>query len=176
MYRIRFLRISILAYLAVLVVISLAINIPKVAALLPRASIYSCDEWGFEKNTFGLGEIVYASGDNYDQLESVTIYVTRNGGPYVSIHSLCGKAAQADSSGHLEPVDLGTFDLGEYDIWVDRGPMQNGWIHYPEEPADTFGCARGFLVIPEFWLGTVLGLVGCFAAFGVFRVSKRRHK
>ncbi len=30
-------------------------------------------------------------------------------------------------------------------------------------------------VIPEFWMGPALGLIGCFAALGAFRLSKRRH-
>jgi len=33
----------------------------------------------------------------------------------------------------------------------------------------------GFLVIPEYWLGTILGLGGCFAAFGGFYMSKRKN-
>ena len=30
----------------------------------------------------------------------------------------------------------------------------------------------GFFVVPEYWLGTILGLIGCFAALGVFRFHK----
>ena len=33
----------------------------------------------------------------------------------------------------------------------------------------------GFLVIPELWLGSILGLAGCFAAFGVFLATKRKR-
>lgn len=32
----------------------------------------------------------------------------------------------------------------------------------------------GFFVVPEYWLGTILGLIGCFAAFGAFRLHKGR--
>jgi hypothetical protein len=175
-YRTKLLKQSILLSLAVSVVLSLSINICRVAAPFPHPTIHSCDSMEVEKDIFGPSEIVYAFGDNYDPDECVTIYVTQNGGPYVSTHSLYSKTAKADSSGHLGPIDLGTFPTGEYDIWVDRG-MQNGWIAYPNEPVDTFGdCAEGFLVIPEYLLGTILGLVGCFAAFGVFRVSKHHHK
>lgn len=177
MYRTKLLKRSILVSLALSVVLSLSINVSRVAAPLPlHPTIYSCDSLGVEKDTFGPTENVYASGDNYDPDECVIIYVTGNGGPYISIHSFCSKAAKADSSGHLGPIDLGTFTPGVYDIWVDRG-LQNGWIAYPDEPVDTFSdCREGFFVIPEYLLGTILGLVGCFAAFGVLRVSKRHHK
>ena len=33
----------------------------------------------------------------------------------------------------------------------------------------------GFFVIPEYWLGTILGLTGFFAAFGTYYMSKRRR-
>jgi hypothetical protein len=40
--------------------------------------------------------------------------------------------------------------------------------------AKHFGHSSRILVVPEYWMGTVLGLAGCFAAFGLFRVSKRK--
>ena len=178
MSKIKLLRKLALIVFGLSVVLFLSINVSRVVAPTPYPTIYSCDSMGVEKNTFGPTEIVYAFGDNYESGESVTIHVVENRGPYVSTHRLYRKAANADSSGHLGPVDLGTFVPGEYDIWVDRpvGGLQNGWIAYPNEPVDTFGCPVGFLVIPEYLLGTILGLVGCFAAFGVFRVSKHKHQ
>ena len=44
------------------------------------------------------------------------------------------------------------------------------------EPVWYFCGRGGFFVIPEYWLGTILGLIGCFAAFGVFRVSKYQRR
>ena len=136
------------------VVLLLSMNIFQVAAVSLPPTVYSCDSMGFVKDGFDPAEIVYACGDDYEPEEFVTVYVTRHGGPYVSIHSLCGEAAQADSSGHLGPVALGTFPEGEYDIWVDRG-VQDGWLRYHptspmHEPVDTFGnCVEGFSVVSE---------------------------
>lgn len=31
------------------------------------------------------------------------------------------------------------------------------------------------MVVPEYWMGTVLGLTGCFAAFGLLFATKRRR-
>jgi hypothetical protein len=46
--------------------------------------------------------------------------------------------------------------------------------------ADLFIISKHFgeprvLVVPEYWIGTVLGLTGCFAALGLFFATKRRH-
>ena len=40
--------------------------------------------------------------------------------------------------------------------------------------AKHFGDGRRILVVPEYWMGTALGLAGCFAAFGLFRTGKRK--
>jgi len=169
----KLLRVSALVFFAFSV--ALSISIPRVTAPFSRPTIYSCDDGGYEKNGFGLAEDVYACGDGYDSGEFVTVYVVEKGDPYGSSWAICDVSATADGSGSLGPVNLGTFAPGDYDIWVDRDG--SGWLEYLTEPVDTFGqCPEGFFVIPEYWLGTILGLVGCFAAFGVFRVSKRKHQ
>jgi hypothetical protein len=73
----------------------------------------------------------------------------------------------------LGPTNLGTYELGEYDIWVDRN--SNGILEQEREPVDTFGATAGFLVIPEYLLGTILGLAGCFVAFLTFRYFKKKQ-
>lgn len=40
--------------------------------------------------------------------------------------------------------------------------------------AKHFGDGRRILVVPEYWMGPALGLAGCFAAFGLFRFSRRK--
>ena len=40
--------------------------------------------------------------------------------------------------------------------------------------AKHFGDGRRILVVPEYWMGTALGLAGCFTAFGLFRFSRRK--
>jgi hypothetical protein len=32
------------------------------------------------------------------------------------------------------------------------------------------------LVAPEYWMGPITGLAGCFAAFGLFRIAKYRRR
>jgi hypothetical protein len=63
--------------------------------------------------------------------------------------------------------------IGEFDIIVDI----DGDGYYTEGvdalDSDGVGTTAGFFVIPEFWLGTILGLGGCFAALGVLAVTKR---
>jgi len=46
--------------------------------------------------------------------------------------------------------------------------------------ADLFIMSKHFgeprvLVVPEYWMGTVLGLAGCFGAFGLLFAAKRKH-
>ena len=166
------LKVCALVFFVVSVVLSVAM--PRVAAY-PSATIRSCNVGGELTEEFGLGDVVYACGEGYNAFEFVTIYVVPNNGPYSKDSSLCSADAQADLSGILDagvPVALGTLPAGEYDMWVDRDG--DGRCTLPIEPVWYF-CARGgFFVIPEYWLGTILGLIGCFAAFGVMRVSKHR--
>ena len=41
--------------------------------------------------------------------------------------------------------------------------------------ASHFEQTKKLLVVPEYWMGPVLGLAGCFAAFGLFRAAKIRR-
>jgi hypothetical protein len=157
--------------------VALSIAIPVVTAY-PSATVRSCNIDGELTEEFGPGEIVCACGEGYERFEAVTIYVVPNNYPHHEEFSLCSADAEADSSGRLDPTPLCTacveLPVGEYDMWVDRDG--SGWMSYAFEPS-WYWCARaGFLVIPEYWLGTILGLIGCFAAFGVFRASKNRHQ
>jgi hypothetical protein len=136
-------------------------------------NIWSSDSNGVSKDAFNLGETVYAAGDCFKANELVTVYVVPNGGPYTAPNSLFNTTATANGQGNLGPASLGTYAPGKYDIWVDRNG--NGVLDPATEPVDTLGITPGFFVIPEYWLGTVLALAGCFAALGVFRLSKRKH-
>jgi len=166
---------AVLVFFVFSIAFSLLMGVREVAAY--DVSVYSCDSSGGLKDFFGPSESVYACGDHYWSSEDVTIRVVPNGYPCSSSNSVSNVPAQADSAGHLGPVNLGTFPAGEYDIWVDRDNdgVCNLFLPRPE-PVTRFGCLTGFLVVPEYWLGTVLGLVGCFAALGLFRVSKRNRK
>jgi hypothetical protein len=137
--------------------------------------IYSCNKTGTIKTVFGITESVYVIGWGFKSNETLTIYVVPNGAEYKSTNAIRSVTKNAEPNGTLLPTDLGTFGVGQYDIWVDRngdGVRQTGELF---EPVWLYLCNPGFFVVPEYWLGTILGLVGCFAALGMFRVSKKRH-
>ena len=135
--------------------------------------IYGCDSAGSPSDFFGPGQHVYACGSNYDPNEKITIYVVRYEDPYAAAYSKKSCTVEADGSGNLEPVDLGTFANGRYNIWVDRATF-DGVLYPLTEPYCNLGsCFPGLTVVPEFALGTILGLVGCFAALGLFAIRKR---
>jgi len=139
-----------------------------------EATIFSCDSNGYEKNAFGLDETVYACGEDFDPWESVKIHVVKSNGPYTVVAAIYSTTATADVMGNIAPTSLGTYNLGEYDIWVDRNC--NEVLDETTEPVDTFGQVGGFLVIPDFLLGSILSLSGFLAAFGVFSLTKRRSR
>lgn len=63
---------------------------------------------------------------------------------------------------------------GKYDIVVDvngNGKYDSGIDAIDSDDVQISG---GFLVIPEYPVGAIVGLAGCLAAFGAFRVTKRR--
>jgi len=66
--------------------------------------------------------------------------------------------------------------LGKYDIVVDVNG--DGYYNASIDALDEsyIQIRSGLLVIPEYWLGAILGLAGCFAALGVFRVTKRKRE
>jgi hypothetical protein len=39
-----------------------------------------------------------------------------------------------------------------------------------------FGETDPILVVPEYWMGPMLGLAGCFAASGLFRIVKHKRQ
>jgi hypothetical protein len=174
-YRQKGLRGILLVCLASLFFLGVMYNIDAGVCAGGGATVRSCGGDGSERTQFDVSEHVFACGKGYSANEALTIYVVRSGGPYHKNWALCSVGAKANGTGYLNPTDLGSFAVGKYDIWVDRDG--NGWLNYLTEPVYKFGsCVYGFFVIPEFWLGTILGLVGCFGAFGVFRMSKKGQK
>jgi hypothetical protein len=169
----------VLAFLMISAALSLSITVSRVSA--SSATISICDSGGNIKTQataiFGLTDPVYARGDNYLPGEHVIVRVIPNTLAYLAVNSVHNVAATADSSGHLGPVNLGSFGTGQYDVWVDRKyTLADGWWHYGDPVAGFGTCYKGFFVVPEYLFGTIAGLAGCFGAFGIFLVSKRRRK
>jgi hypothetical protein len=141
-------------------------------------TLRSCDKDGNTKTTFGPAEFVYACGTGFTYVsgEEITLRVIPDNAVYRDYSSVCNVVAKADSLGHLGPVKLCVLTPGEYDIWADRNG--DGWLNSGSprpEPVAGLGCPRGFLVVPEFFLGTVLGLAGCFGALAFFYATKRKR-
>jgi hypothetical protein len=145
-------------------------------------SIESCDVNGVTKDSFAPSDTVYVKGGGYAPSTSYDLYVVEDKATWTAGDALVrvpGTTATitSDTSGNIPPTIAWNPGLtpGKYDIVVDLN--HNG--HYDEgEPLDNndIVTTAGFLVIPEYWMGAILGLVGCFAALGAFRITKRKHQ
>ena len=148
-------------------------------------TIKSCNSTGTEKNTFDLGEEVWVIGSHFESSILVDMYAVQDvlewsdfDGMDISDLTIMdmNKDVETDANGNIPATPLWTSGLvpGKYDIVVDVN--QNGVYDDGVDVLDDYEVeTAGFFVIPEFWLGTILGLVACFAAFGVFYASKRKH-
>jgi hypothetical protein len=176
------LRTSVLAFLVLSSALSLSITVSRVSAfpvvVIPSwATVKPCDSAGNSKKTFGALDSVYASGDGYVAGEDMILRVVPDKLVYIAANSIRDLSIKADGSGHFGPINLGTLAPGSYDLWVDRNG--DGWQTgaEPQEPVAGFGyCVTGLLVVPEYLFGTISGLAGCFGAYGMFRVAKRKRK
>lgn len=177
----------ILALFVFSAVLSLSVAVFRASAFPTAyfATISPCDGAGNVKTTFGSTEFVYAEGVGYAPFEQITLRVIPNEAPYSTAFSVCNTVATADGSGHLSPVKLCVLVPGKYDVWADRN--SNGVLELaptdpidgsirPEPVAGLGTCYVGLFVVPEYWLGTISGLAACLGAFGIFFLSKRKHK
>jgi hypothetical protein len=65
-------------------------------------------------------------------------------------------------------------DGGTNSVWYSWPWGSGSSYNTPSDWAEIIVGDPNF-VIPEFWLGPILGLIGCFAAFGTYYVSRRRR-
>jgi len=153
----------------------------------PAPTIESCDLVGVQKDTFDLDETVYVTGSGYaPSIVAVTTYdihvvndVTWSDGmPIPDRVPGTATTVTSDSLGNISPTPVWSDPLtpGKYDIVVDV----NGNGDYDEgiDALDDMDIQEtaGFFVIPEYVLGTIVGLIACFAAFGVFLRFRRLHR
>ena len=147
-------------------------------------TIESCNSTGAVKNAFDLDEEVWVIGYGFEPLVLVDVYVvsdvlTWSDGMNISALTIMDVNTDVltDADGNITATPVWTSGLvpGKYDIVVDVD--QDGIYDEGTDALDDMDVKEtaGLFVIPEFWLGTILGLVACFAAFGVFYVSKRKH-
>jgi hypothetical protein len=157
-----------------------ALLVLEKAAPVLFSAIQSCDSGGVETNTFNPSETVYVKGSDYAPSTTYDIYVVSHKAAWNDGDAIPARIVgteltiTSDASGIVDPTAVWNAPLqaGMYDIVVD---MNGNGKYDANEPLDSSHIVgAGFLVIPEFWLGSILGLVGCFAAFGMFRLSKRK--
>jgi len=144
----------------------------------PPPTIESCDDSGATKNEFNPGDDVYVVGSGYASSLSYVLKIVSDvdWSDGMKIPGYIVKiTVSSDSSGNIAPTRVWSGATpGKYDIIVDV----NGNDEYDEgiDALDDFDVeTAGFFVIPEYWLGTILGLTGFFAAFGTYYMSKRRR-
>jgi hypothetical protein len=145
--------------------------------------INSSDSYGAPKNTFYPSENVYVKGSGYEPSTTFDIYIvthkaTWNDGDVIP-QPVAGTAATvpSDSSGEiLAKVWQAPLTPGKYDIVIDVD--HNGKYNKNIDCLDSNDCqvTAGFYVVPEYVVGAILGVVGCFAAFGVFRMFKAKRR
>ncbi|MBS7631197.1 fibronectin type III domain-containing protein [Candidatus Bathyarchaeota archaeon] len=149
----------------------------KTLAAPAPATVESCDSAGTTKNTFNLGEDVYVKGGGYAPSTEYVVYIVADAdwmdGMAIPAN-VAWKYITTDSTGNLprDAVWPNPLSAGKYDIIVDVN--KNDVYDEAVDALDDFDVkTAGFFVIPEYWLGTVLGLTGCFAALGAYYMSKR---
>jgi hypothetical protein len=141
-------------------------------------TIESCDSAGAKKDSFNPSETVYAYGSGYAPSTVYSLYVVPDV-TWTNGMAILGTAisVSSDSSGNIPPTTVMSPPLtpGKYDIVVDVNG--NGVYDAGVDALDDndIQVTAGFLVIPELWFGALMGLAGCFAAFGTFRMAKRKR-
>jgi hypothetical protein len=148
-----------------------------------QVTIESSDSQGAEKDTFDITENVYFAGTGYAPLTVYNISIVEDVAEWVDGMPIPSRVpgtettVTSNATGDI-PVTLiwsSPLTVGQFDIIVDVDGDGNYTEGIDALDSDGLGTTAGFFVIPEFWLGTILGLAGCFAALGVLIVRKRRR-
>ncbi len=162
---------------------TVTVDFALVPILVPEVpTIESCDSAGTKKDTFDLADDVYVTGSGYGEETTYDLYVVEDA-TWIDGMAIPARipgtvtTITSDMMGDVPPtaVWLSPLTPGKYDIIVD---VDGDGLYYAECDAlddNDIEVTAGFFVIPEYWIGTILALIGCFAAFGVFRITKRKQ-
>ena len=144
-------------------------------------TIESCDSAGVKDDLFDLPEDVYVFGIGYAPSTTYDMYMVDDAATWsdgIAIPprvSGTASAVSSDATGDIPTTLVWGSPLvpGKYDIVVDVNG--NGVYDAGVDVLDDsdIQVTAGFFVIPELPLGTILGLVSCFAALGAVFASKR---
>jgi uncharacterized repeat protein (TIGR02543 family) len=145
-----------------------------------QPTIESCDNTGNKKDVFSPGETVYITGTGYAENQTYSIYIVNattwiNGMAIPEGIQGTATSVSTDSTGIIQitMVCNETLTPGNYDILINV----NGTSTYDAQ-ADTLYTIQILPQAqssPEYVFGTILGLTGCFAALGAFRIYKRKR-
>jgi hypothetical protein len=135
----------------------------------------STNAGGDSQSVFNPSEIVHVEGEGFPESTPVSIYLIPDGDDALPANAVASATATTDGAGDLPvtPVWDPMLTPGEYDIWVDVN--QNDVFDAGDVWNNQAFGIYGFLVIPEFLLGTIMSIAGMLAAFVTHRFSKRRH-
>ncbi|MFB3889953.1 MAG: hypothetical protein ACE14S_10715 [Candidatus Bathyarchaeia archaeon] len=149
----------------------------------PWYGVVSTDSSGSQKNVFYPSETVYVTGYGFPPPPTGTynlfIVHDRDWTDEMLIQDIEKTVhINVNATGRI-PVGTkaweGPLTPGKYDIIVDvdgNGIYDEGLDAIDDQDIEV---TAGFFVIPELFMGTIMGLAACVAALGVFRWSKRRH-
>jgi hypothetical protein len=149
----------------------------------PQPTVESCDGTGVKKDVFSSNETVFITGAGFAQNQTYTIYfvneTTWNNGMAIPERVQgTATAVSSDSSGKIGTTIVSNEYLtpGNYDILVDV----NGTGKYNAQVDPLYSIqivpTTAPFLIPEYVFGTILGLAGCFAALGAFRIYNRKRR
>lgn len=145
--------------------------------------VESCNSTGTVKDSFDLGDSVYVKGEGYSPSATYDLYVVNatawsDGKPIPQRIQGTATTITSDVSGNITVTLVWSSPIafGNYDIVVDVN--RDGYYNSSIDALDqsNIQIKAGLLVIPEYWLGTVLGLVACLAAFGLYQLPKRTRR
>jgi hypothetical protein len=145
---------------------------------LEPCHIETRDGYYAKEDTFYPGEPVYVNGSGFPPGVWVDIYVvndtTWSGDREIPSDGIV-TTVKTGSLGEIPHTTVwGSAKPGKYDIVVDVN--RDGWYKRGDCLLDNVIVTAGFLVIPEYIIGTALATAGCFAAFGAYRLLKPKNK
>ncbi|MDH5688906.1 MAG: DNRLRE domain-containing protein [Candidatus Bathyarchaeota archaeon] len=150
---------------------------PELEITYLPATIESCDSGAVTKDEFLPGQDVYAKGTGFVD-NTYDMYVVKdttwNDGMAIP-ERVPGttETVSCVSGAFLELVWAAPLIPGKYDIVVDVGG--NGVYDAGVDPLDDMDVGlAGFFVVPEYPLGTILGVAMCFAALAVLKSKSLR--
>jgi len=144
--------------------------------------IETCNSSGAKKDSFIPGETVYINGTGFAPSTTYNMYVVSDvtwtdGMPIPARISGTTTSVTSDPSGNIPPTVAWQqpLNIGKFDVLIDVNDNGNYDAGVDALDDNDIVNTAGLLIIPEYWLGTILGLAGCFAAFGAFHTTKRKR-